>query len=166
MTLQETQLLLQSVSSFALACGLFYTAMQFRKQRRAAHVANFTRLVELQMHLREMRVDDPALAYVYTHDVEGLKDDREVREYFFNLMQVSVFEIVWFSHRAGELPHDYYEGWRRRMLQIASEPSFRKMMTSKAMKILHDDFQAMMEEMVAATGGPESERRAANSEPG
>lgn len=150
LTLPETQVLLQSISSFALACGLIYTAMQFRKQRRTTHVANFTRLVQMQMHLREMRVDDPRLAEVYLHDMQGLHGEREVREYFFNLMQLSVFEIVWFSHRHGELPHDYYEGWRRRMEQIAAEPSFQKMMRSPSMKILHDDFQKMMERMVAA----------------
>src|SRR4051812_24154652 len=98
------QITLQSISSLAIAAGLIFTAVQFRQYRRAIHVANFTKLVELQMHLRELRVHDPSLAAVYAHDVEHLSTDQEIREYFMNLMQLSVFEIVWFSHKNGQLP--------------------------------------------------------------
>src|SRR5690349_13767064 len=105
------QITLQSISSFAIAAGLIFTAVQFRQYRRAVHVANFSKLVEMQLHLREMRVHDPSLAAVYRHDVEHLANDREIREYFMNLMQLSVFEIVWFSHKNGQLPDDYFESW-------------------------------------------------------
>ncbi len=44
MTLQELQVLLQSVSSFAIAGGLIFTAMQFRYYQRAQHFANFSKL--------------------------------------------------------------------------------------------------------------------------
>lgn len=141
-TLQELQLLFQALSSTAIAGGLIYSAFQFRNYKKAQHVANFTRLVELQMHLREMRVMDPRLAEVYRSDVEHARDDRDIREYFFNLMQLSVFEIVWFGHRHGQVPDDYFRSWDTRMRQIAGEPSFQKMMGSPSMKILHDEFQA------------------------
>jgi hypothetical protein len=108
-------------------------------------------MVELQMHLREMRVNDPKLAYVYAHDVEGRLDEREIREYFFNLMQLSVFEIVWFGHTQGQIPDDYFRSWEARMREIAAEPSFRVMMTVPAMKIMHDDFQAYMIDMIRTT---------------
>jgi len=143
------QITLQSISSFAIAGGLIFTAFQFLQYRRALHVANFSKLVELQMHLREMRVHDPSLAKVYRHDVEMLSTDDEIREYFFNLMQLSVFEIVWFSHRNGQLPDDYFESWVKRMRDIESEESFRKMMANPAMKILHDDFQQYVADMMA-----------------
>ncbi|MCW5764587.1 MAG: hypothetical protein KIT68_01260 [Phycisphaeraceae bacterium] len=151
MTLQELQVTLQAVSSFAIAGGLLYSAVQFRNYRRAQHVANFTKLVELQMHLREMRVKEPILAQVYRHDVEGAASEREVREYFFNLMQVSVFEIVWYAHRHGQVPDDYFSSWASRMREIAAEPSFRRMMNSPSMKIMHDDFQVYMQDMVRNT---------------
>ena len=138
------KVVLQAITSLSIAGGFIYGAVQFRDHRRAQHVANFTKLVELQMELRRMRVDDPSLAQVYRHDVIGLKDDRAVREYFFNLMQLSVFEIVWFSYRNGQLPRDYFEGWERRMMEIASEPSFRVMMGGSNMKILHEDFHQYM----------------------
>lgn len=141
MTAAELLPILQSISSLAVAGGFIFSALQFRNWRKAAHVANFTRLVELQMHLREMRVKDPDLADVYRHDVQDLQNDREVREYFFNLMQLSIYEIVWFSHKEGQLPEDYYHSWEKRMHAIAAEPSFRKMMASPAMKIMHDGFQ-------------------------
>ncbi len=163
MQVSDLQVTLQALSSLAIAGSLVYTGLQFRKSRKAAHVANFTKLVELQMHLREMRVHDPGLARVYHHDVRDAASDREIREYFFNLMQLSVFEIVWFSHANAQLPRDYYDGWVKRMRDIAAEESFQKMMRSPSMKILHDDFQAfvvsMMNEEIAkarATGARES----------
>ena len=144
MELLQVQVLFQSVSSLAIAGGLIFTAIQFRKTRAAQYFANFSKLVELQMHLREMRVHDPSLAAVYRSDVEGIRDDREVREHFFNLMQISVFEIVWFGYRQGQVPEDYYRSWDARMRQIVAEPSFRRMMNSPSMKILHDDFQTYL----------------------
>jgi hypothetical protein len=142
------QIMLQALSSFAIAGGLIFTALQFRSYRRAQHVANFTKLVEIQMHLRELRIHDPDLARTYQHDVALLKDDREIRQYFMNLMQLSVFEIVWFSYKEGQLPEDYFESWVARFRDIATEDSFRSMMANPAMKILHDDFQRYVEDLV------------------
>jgi hypothetical protein len=149
--LLELQVFFQAISSMAIAGGLIYSAFQFRNYKKAQHVANFTRLVELQMHLREMRVDDPTLARVYKHDVEHAAGPTEVREYFFNLMQLSVFEIVWFAYQQGQLPDDYYRSWNTRMRDIAAEPSFRVMLASPSMKLMHDQFQIYMKQMVADT---------------
>jgi len=151
MTILEIQVALQALTTFAIAGGFLYSAVQFRHHRAAQRVMNFTKLVEMQMHLREMRVSDPSLAEVYRHDVEHAKNQREVREYFFNLMQLSVFEIVWFGHRHGQVPTDYFISWRERMRDIASEPSFRIMFNSPSMKIMHDEFQAYMTAMVKST---------------
>ncbi len=148
MTLQEVQVIAQSLSSLAIAGGLLFTAVQFRSYRRAQHFANFSKLVELQMHLREMRVSDPSLAEVYSHDVKHARNERDVREYFFNLMQLSVYEIVWFGHRHGQIPDDYFLSWERRMREIAVERSFQVMMDSPSMKIMHDDFQRYMQGMM------------------
>jgi len=147
-TLQLIQVCFQALSSTAIAGGFIYAAFQFRQAQKAAHVANFTRLVELQMSLRKMRVDDPSLAAVYAHDIEGLSSDREIREHFFNLMQLSVFEIVWFSYHRGQIPRDYFESWAVRMRDVAAEPSFRRMMSGRQMKIMHDEFQAYMLKML------------------
>lgn len=150
MTLQELQVVFQALSSLAITGGLVYTAIQFRNVRRAQHFANFTKLVEMQMHLREMRVSDPSLAEVYRHDVEYARSQRDVREYFFNLMQLSVFEVVWFGHKHGQVPEDYFRSWEARMKDIAAEASFRRMFTARSMKILHDEFQQYIEGMVKA----------------
>jgi hypothetical protein len=151
--LEVWKVVLQALSSFAIFGGLVYTAVQFKKTREAQHFANFAKLVEMQMHLREMRVTDPSLARVYAHDMEGTHNEREVREYFFNLMQVAVFEIVWFGRRRGQVPEDYYASWERRMRDLAKEASFRKMMTSPSMKIMHDEFQTYMQTMVREANG-------------
>lgn len=144
-------LILQSVSSAAIAAGLIFTGLQFRHWRRVAHVANFTKLVELQMQLRRMRVDDPRLAWVYKHDVEENATDEEIRFYFFNLMQLSIFEIVWFSHKHEQIPPEYFISWERRMKEVATEDSFQKMFDSQRMKFLHDEFQTYMTRLVSGS---------------
>lgn len=153
MDLLHAQLLFQSISSTAIAVGLIVAGIQFRHWRKVAHVGNFTKLVEMQMELRKMRVYDPSLAKVYKHDVEGMENDQEVREYFMNLMQVSIFEIVWFSHINDMIPDDYFESWVKRMRDIAKEESFQKMIASKSMKIHHDGFQKYLEELAAGVNG-------------
>jgi len=154
----ELQVTFQALSSIAIAGGLIYTAIQFRKQREAQHFANFTKLVELQMHLREMRVGDPSLAEVYRGDVsfaDGLptpeERERAVREYFFNLMQLSVFEIIWFGWIHGQIPEDYFRSWERRMRDIVAERSFRAMWDSPTMKFMHDAFYTFMQRMIEQT---------------
>ncbi|HLO40947.1 MAG TPA: hypothetical protein VK176_07990 [Phycisphaerales bacterium] len=148
-TLEWLKVILQFITITIFACGLGYTGLQFRHWRRAAYVANFTKLVELQMQLRKMRVDDPSLAKIFKHDVVDLQTDQEIREHFMNLMQLSVFEIVWFSHRMKQLPDDYYQSWVDRMKILEQEESFQKMIDDRKMKILHDDFQTYIREMTA-----------------
>ena len=46
--LQILQITLQALSSFAIAGGLIFTAIQFGQARKAQLVANFSKLVELQ----------------------------------------------------------------------------------------------------------------------
>jgi hypothetical protein len=147
MDFEIVKVLLQTLTSFAVAGGFVFTAVQFRNWRTAQQVANFTRLVELQMDLRRMRVNDPSLASVYEHDVVGLEGDRAVREYFFNLMQLSVFEIAWYSHEHGQLSDKYFESWRKRMEQLAAEDSFQRMIDRPNMKILHDEFEIYVRDM-------------------
>ncbi len=151
MNLPALQVAFQALSSLAIAGGFLYTARQFLNYRKAQHFANFSKLVELQMHLREMRVTDPTLAEVYRHDVADMTSQREIREHFFNLMQLSVFEIVWFGHQNGQIPDDYFRSWEIRMREIASEKSFRAMMATNRMKIMHDPFQKYVLEMVRNT---------------
>jgi hypothetical protein len=162
--LQILQVILQALSAFAIAGGLLYTAFQFRQAQKAQAVANFAKLVELQYGLRKLRVDHPGLASVHRHDVEHLRSDREVQEYFLNLMQLSLFEIAWYAYRQGQLPHDYFRSWEKRMAQLTREESFRRMLESPAMKIMHDDFDSYLRtlfrnaELDAARAGAAAER--------
>src|SRR3954468_18105878 len=103
-TFQIVQLSLQALSSSAIAAGLIFTAVQFGQARKAQVVANFSKLVELQYQLRQIRVQHPELASVHEHDVQNLHSEREIQEYFLNLMQLSLFEIAWYAHRQGQLP--------------------------------------------------------------
>jgi nicotinic acid phosphoribosyltransferase len=146
--IQILQITLQALSSFAIAGGLLYTAVQFRHARKAQLVANFSKLVELQYQLRSLRVHNPSLASVHQHDLEHLHSDREIQEYFLNLMQLSLFEIAWYAHKHGQLPDDYYDSWERRMRQLGQEKSFRQMIENPSMKIVHDEFYAHVQALV------------------
>jgi nicotinic acid phosphoribosyltransferase len=153
-TLQILQVSLQALSAFAIAGGLIYAAFQFREARKAQAVANFAKLVELQYDLRKLRVDHPSLASVHAHDVEHLHSDRDVQEYFLNLMQLSLFEIAWYAHEQGQLEDDYFESWVKRMRQLGREESFTRMLESPAMKIMHDDFDTYIRKLVKSPSAP------------
>lgn len=155
-TLQMVQLILQALSSFAIAGGLIFTAIQFRQARKAQLVANFSKLIELQSQLRYLRVEKPSLASVSPGDVEHLKSDREIQEYFLNLIQLSIFEIAWYAHKHGQLPHDYFDSWTTRMWEVAQEKSFRSMIDNPSMKIMHDEFDRYIHRLIDA---PEPPRR-------
>lgn len=149
MTLQAVQVVLQSVSSFAIAASMIFGAIQLRKWQRSMYVANFSKMVELQNQLRRMRIDSPELASVYKHDVDGLTSPRAVQDYFLNLMQLALFEIAWFSHRQGQLPDDYYTSWVGKMRSIFGEESFQRMIDKPGTKILHDEFVAYVRGLMA-----------------
>ena len=151
--LQILQIILQALSSFAIAGGLIFTAVQFRQARKAQVVANFSKLVELQYQLRRIRVDHPDLASVHQHDIENLHSEREIQEYFLNLMQLSLFEIAWYAHKQGQLPDDYFESWTSRMRQVAQEKSFRRMIDNPSMKIMHDEFDEFVRAMIVSSSG-------------
>ena len=72
---------------------------------------------------------------------------------FGQRVQLSVFEIVWFSYKQGQLPEDYFQSWVARFRDIATEDSFKRMMANPAMKILHDDFQLYVEGLVREVNG-------------
>jgi hypothetical protein len=153
-TLQIVQIILQALTSFAIAGGLIFTAVQFRQARKAQLVANFSKLVELQYQLRQIRVQRPELASVHPHDVQNLHSDREIQEYFLNLMQLSLFEIAWYAHKHGQLPDDYFQSWASRMWEVAREASFRRMIDNPSMKIMHDEFDEYVRRLIAAPSPP------------
>jgi hypothetical protein len=144
--LQILQVTLQALSSFAIAAGLIYTAIQFGEARKAQLVTNFSKLVELQYQLRRLRVDNPRLAS--EGDVQHLHSEHEIQVYYVNLMQLSLFEIAWYAHKHRQLPDDYFDSWRVRIWDVAQEPSFRAMLDNPAMKIMHDEFATFVRKLI------------------
>ena len=145
-TFQIVQLTLQALSSFAIAAGLIYTAVQFGNARKAQLVSNFSKLVELQYSLRQLRVQNPSLAS--EGDVQHLHTERDIQIYYVNLMQLSLFEIAWYAHQHGQLPDDYFHSWKTRIWDVAQEPAFRAMLNNPAMKIMHDEFARFVSKLV------------------
>jgi hypothetical protein len=152
--LQILQITLQALSSFAIAGGLIFTAIQFGHARKAQLVANFSKLVELQYELRQIRVQHPSLASVHQQDVVNLGSEREIQEYFLNLMQLSLFEIAWYAHKHEQLPDDYFHSWTSRMWQVAQEQSFRRMIDNPSMKIMHDEFDVFVRRLIDMPAPP------------
>ena len=152
--LQLLQITLQALSAFAIAGGLLYTAVQFRQARKAQSVGNFAKLVELQFQLRRMRVENPELAKSMASDIEHLHSPEEIRTYFLHLMQLSLFEIAWYAHEQKQLPNDYFKSWERRIWQLGSEASFRRMLENPAMKIMHDDFDSYVRSLLTRPTAP------------
>lgn len=145
-TFQVVQLTLQALSSFAIAAGLIFTAIQFGNARKAQLVANFSKLVELQYQLRSLRVSNPKLAS--QGDTQNLRTDHDIQIYYVNLMQLSLFEIAWYAHRHKQLPEDYFESWKVRIWDVAQEPAFRAMLDNPSMKIMHDEFARFVRSLV------------------
>lgn len=142
-------LFVQAVSLLGVAGGLLYTGVQLRNWRNAQYVTNFTKLVELQMQLRKMVVDDPTLAVASLGPGIEISPE-DIRGDFYNLMQVSLFEIAWFSHRHGQLTEDYFKTWAGYMTTVAQRPAFRDMWQMDRTKILHDRFRAYMDSLLAS----------------
>jgi hypothetical protein len=137
------QLIIQVLSSLTVAGGLIYAALQFRGWRTAQYVTNFTELIKLQLQLRKMVVDDPTLATPVLGVPEGTRPE-DIRSNYYSLMQLSLFEIAWFTHLKGQLTDDYFNSWVSNMAEVAQRPAFRAMWSGNQAKIIHDGFRQYM----------------------
>ena len=63
-------------------------------------------------------------------------------------MQLSLFEIAWFSHQEGQLPDDYFASWADQISEISTRPAFQAMWCSDRTKILHEGFRQYMEQLI------------------
>src|SRR5256712_11598989 len=99
-----------------------------------------------------MVVEEPTLATLGT----GMSPEivpNEIRGNFYNLMQVSLFEIAWFSHQHGQLPHDYFASWVASMAVVAHRPALRTMWQSDRTKILHAGLRPYMNTLLEDARG-------------
>ena len=156
MTTAEVQFVFQIISALAAAGGLIYLILELHGWRKAQYVANFTKLVELQLELRRMRVDDPGLVSPEMDPKLAILPPEQIRLYFYSLMQVSLFEVAWFSHEQGQLTDDYFRSWERNMSHLAERPSFQLMWASNTTKIVDDRFRLYVDGIVRAAGAATS----------
>ena len=137
------QVVVRAISTLAVAGGLIYAALQFRGWRTTQYATNFTELVKLQLELRKMVVDDPALATAGL-GLPAETPPENIRSDYYNLMQLSLFEIACFSHLNSQLTGDYFNSWATYMAEVAQRPAFRAMWQSHRAKIIHDGFRQYM----------------------
>jgi len=147
MSEETLRVVLQALTAFLYAGTVIYAALQFRGWRSAQHVANFSKLVELQLKLRSMNVNDPTLSALDESAVPGATPE-EIRGYFYNLMQLSLFEIAWFSHKHGQLDEGYFHSWVTNMSAIVKRQSFRLMWQSDRTKILDNSFRKYVDSLI------------------
>jgi hypothetical protein len=127
---------------------------QFRGWRTAQYVANFTKLVELQLQLCKMVVDDPTLAPI------GLalpaEDQGEAtRGHFYNLMQLSVRNCL-VQPSALSVARGLLCLVGRQHGHDHQATSLSDHVGSDQTKILHEGFHQYMEQVMEATRMPES----------
>jgi hypothetical protein len=154
MSVGDAQILLQSISALAAAGSLIYLVLEFRGWRTAQYVANFTKLVELQLQLRRLRFDDPTLISADTEPTLSALPAEKVRTYFYYLMQLSLFEVAWFSHSQKQIPDDYFASWVNNMRALAQLPGFQLMWATETTKIMHDGFRHYMDGLMAEVKSP------------
>lgn len=147
MSKEWLQVIIQAIPVLAAAGGLIYAGLQFRGWRTTQYVANFTKLVELQLQLRKMIVDDPTLEPKGSMEPARTPAE-EMRRYYYALMQMGVFEIAWYTHKKGQLTDDYFASWEAAMSSIATYPAFRAMWRTDRAKILHDGFRQYVEALI------------------
>jgi hypothetical protein len=141
------QIITQAIPLLAAAGGLVYAGMQLRGWQTSQYVMNFTKLVELQLELRKMIVNDPALAPKPDTD-PSLSPAEKMRTYYYALMQLSVFEIAWFTHKEGQLTDDYFASWEANMSSMVKYPAFHAMWQTDRTKILHDGFRQYVDVLI------------------
>jgi hypothetical protein len=94
-----------------------------------------------------MLVDDPTLALQGLDMPTGISTEA-IRGDYFNLMQLSVFEIAWYTHLHSQLTDDYFNSWAASMTEVAKRPAFQAMWQSGRLKILHSGFREYMDKML------------------
>jgi len=159
------QLIVQVLTSLAVAGGLIYAALQFRGWRTAQYVTNFSELIKLQLQLRKMVVDDPTLAIPVLGVPAGTRPE-DIRSNYYCLMQLSLFEIAWFTHLKGQLTDDYFNSWVTNMAEVAQRPAFRVMWSSNRTKIMHDGFRRYMNTFMEDKVAPLVVTRVTDDSPG
>jgi len=148
------QVLIQGIPLLAAAGGLVFAAMQFRGWRTTQYVANFTKLVELQLQNPK---DDRGGSHL---SAEGQREPtrspaEKTRLHSYALMQIGVFEIAWFTHKYGQLTDDYFASWEAAMVSIVKYPTFRAMWQTDQTKILHDGFRQYVDFLIETSSAPE-----------
>ena len=83
-------------------------------------MANFTKLIELQLRIRTIVNDNPISGPA------GVPAEA-VQNSYYSLIQLSLFEIAWYSHKYGQLTDDYFDSWEFNMASIATRSAFRAM---------------------------------------
>jgi len=141
------QFLVQIVSTLGVAGGVVYAGKQLRGWRDSQYIANFTKLVQLQLEHRKRLVDDPALALQGIGLPAGTPPE-DIREDYYNLMQLRLFEIAWFTHLHGQLTDDYFNSWVAGMAEVIERPAFKAMWQKERLKIQHSEFRDYMNEMM------------------
>jgi len=65
-----------------------------------------------------------------------------------------LFEIAWYAHKQGQLPDDYFHSWITRMWEIGQEESFQRMIANPSMKIMHDEFDTFVRQLMVMPTPP------------
>lgn len=114
--------------------------------QRTIYASTYSRMIEMLKDLRAMRIEDPTLAQVYKGDTNG-KTEQEIRHHFFNLIVLSIAELLFVNRKLKLAPDRDWDNWIEAIRHLAQEPSFRAMVLGPSRKIVHPEFEGMVKQI-------------------
>jgi len=138
---------LMLIQTIVFSLTLIILIIQTRHLQRTIYSSNYGRMIEMLKELRVLRINDPSLAKVYAREVEGLTDE-QIRFHFFNLIVLSILEMLYIDWSQGLISKETWEYWLDAIRKISHEKSFRDMVLRKSYKIVNPDFSKIVESIV------------------
>jgi hypothetical protein len=138
---------LMFIQTIVFGLTLIILIIQTRHLQRTIYSSNYGRMIEMLKELRVLRINNPSLAKVYASEVEGLTDE-QIRFHFFNLIVLSILEMLYIDWSQGLISKETWEYWLDAIRKISHEQSFRDMVLRKSYKIVNPEFSKIVESIV------------------
>jgi hypothetical protein len=149
--------LLTLIQTVVLTITLIILIIENRTLRKTIYASNYGKMIDMLKELRLLRINDPELAKVYETEVKNLSPT-ETRYHFFNLIVLSILEMLFVDMKLGLITKDTWQFWLKRIQDIANEKSFRQMVLRQSYKIVNPEFCKIVEEIVKDVEQQESKK--------
>lgn len=146
-SLETTTLWVYGIQTLIMVATVWVMIYQLGRLRKTFLSSNYGQFIALLKDLRMERVRHPDLARVYSEETEGM-DDAEIRNHFFNLIVLSIFEKVYYDKNLGLVDNDTWKFWLESMKNLCNERSFKNMILRQSYKIANPELVKILREYV------------------